>query len=75
MTRRRSDAPAPLVILWAPIRCPSCGSRRRTDVGRKSGDRVSYHRCRDCDQRFKAIALEAQEVEARLGGHGGEVSR
>lgn len=60
MGTREGDAALP-VINWTPIRCPRCGSRRRRDVRRRAGDRVSYHRCVDCEQRFKAVAVEADE--------------
>lgn len=43
------------VVEWEPIQCPECGSTRRRDISRKSGNRKSTHVCRDCSQVYFAI--------------------
>ena len=49
-----ADNESPMVE-WSPIRCPACGSRRKTTNGRSRHKPVRYHRCLGCGRHFRSI--------------------
>ena len=70
----RPPAPAPAavpalpaekiaVVIWIPIRCPSCSSLHCPTTGTAKVPRMRYHRCSDCGTAFKSF--EGRQAESQ----------
>lgn len=46
-------------VVWRPIRCPACRSTHQRNY--RTNGRVRYHRCQDCETRFKSYELAEDE--------------
>lgn len=50
-----------LVVPFVKVACPRCGRKDRETYGVQG--RVRWHRCADCDLRFKSIEYPPSQVQ------------
>jgi hypothetical protein len=50
------------MVEWDPIRCPDCGSKRKTTYGVSRHKPVRYHRCLSCRRLYRSIERRGDDI-------------